>query len=327
MVTSIPFFGLFVVGFVTERRRLLNGVPLLIGLFLFLVGLLFELIEVPAIDAVLGGGVVVAAGFLFFVLVLLPGFLIANGILMWRRERRRLGNLLSLLAGLGLLGFTPVVTLVGKGLLPRPVEVVIGASALVFCYLCLAFTCYLLYSIVYGRVPPRPGVGFVVVLGSRLVGSAVPPLLASRLDRARTAYVAEERHPVVITSGGQGADEDVPEARAMADYLISAGIPADRVLMEDRSTTTRQNLTYSKEIMRTHDPDYRCVLVTNNFHAFRTALLARRLGVNGQVLGSRTALYYLPSATIREFIGILRDNWKVNAIICALLVAAYVLTA
>lgn len=328
MLTSIPFFGLFAISFTIERRRLINGVLLMIGLFLFLVGLLFELLEVPAVEAVLGGGAVLGAIFVLVTMVLLPVFLVINGIFMLRRERLRLGNLLSLLAGLGLLAFGPVVTLVGKGFVPRPLEVVIVCVGIVVGYLCLAFSCYVLYSVVYGRVPHRAGVDFVVVLGSRLIGSTVPPLLASRLDRARKTYESEQAKqadgtPMIVTSGGQGGDEAVPEARAMADYLLAAGVPDDRLLVEDRSTTTRENLLYSKEIMAGRDRDYRCVLVTNNFHAFRTALLARKLGVNGQVIGSRTAWYYLPSATIREFIGILRDNLPVNAAICVVLAVAY----
>jgi uncharacterized SAM-binding protein YcdF (DUF218 family) len=128
---------------------------------------------------------------------------------------------------------------------------------------------------------------------------------------------------MIITSGGRGSDEETTEAAAMASYLIAAGVPAERILLEDRSTTTRENLVNSRELMIARDPGYRCLLVTNNFHAFRTALIAREVHVNGQVVGAPTAWYYLPSATIREFVGILRDHWLVNVLLIgALLVAA-----
>ena len=89
MLTSIPFFGLFAISFAIERRRLFNGVLLMIGLFLFLVGLLFELIELPAVEAVVDGGAVLAAVFLLTTMVLLPVFLVIDGIVILRRERRR----------------------------------------------------------------------------------------------------------------------------------------------------------------------------------------------------------------------------------------------
>ncbi len=68
-------------------------------------------------------------------------------------------------------------------------------------------------------------------------------------------------------------------------------------------------------------------MVTNNFHTLRTALMARRLKVNGQVIGSHTALYYLPSATIREFAGFLRDHRISNGIFCGLLIALFLVPA
>ncbi len=124
---------------------------------------------------------------------------------------------------------------------------------------------------------------------------------------------------MLLVSGGKGSDEKVAEARAMADWLISEGVPADHIVLEDRSTTTEENMRFSREIMEAHDPAYRCVVVTNNFHAFRAAMLARKTGVNGQVLGSPTAKYYWPSATIREFVAIFWEHRTVNLVICGLL--------
>jgi uncharacterized SAM-binding protein YcdF (DUF218 family) len=129
------------------------------------------------------------------------------------------------------------------------------------------------------------------------------------------------RTPQLITSGGQGPDEDVPESHAMADYLIEHGVPADRVLREDRSTSTFENLTFSREIMVGLVPKYRCLVVTNNFHVLRAAFIARKAKVNGQVIGSPTAAYYWPSATIREFIAILADHRLANAVIVLLILA------
>lgn len=106
----------------------------------------------------------------------------------------------------------------------------------------------------------------------------------------------------------------------MAEYLIERGFPAALIEREDRSTTTEQNLRYSKSIMEKAHPDYRCVVVTNNYHVFRAAVTARRAGVRGHVVGSPTAAYFWPSAMIREFVAILRTYWRTNLAVCLLLV-------
>jgi len=128
----------------------------------------------------------------------------------------------------------------------------------------------------------------------------------------------------VVTSGGQGPDEDLPESHAMAGYLVENGVPRERILLEDRSRTTFENLTFSAEIMKERKADYRCTVVTNNFHVLRAALIARRAKVNGQVIGSPTAWYFWPSATIREFVAILVDHKIKNLVICGLIVLSQV---
>jgi uncharacterized SAM-binding protein YcdF (DUF218 family) len=165
-----------------------------------------------------------------------------------------------------------------------------------------------------------------MVLGAGLNdGDQVPPLLASRLERARRVYqtLAGRRgtSPVLIVSGGQGSDERVSEAEAMARYLTGRGVPEDHVVREDQSRTTEENLTFSQAIMERSRPGYRCIIVTSNYHVFRTAIVARRLGVNGQVTGARTAGYYWPSAMLREFAAVFLSYKTVNFGICALIVA------
>jgi uncharacterized SAM-binding protein YcdF (DUF218 family) len=198
-----------------------------------------------------------------------------------------------------------------------------AAAVLVVCYWAFLFFCYLTYGFVYRRMPIRRAVDFVVVLGAGLMGGRrVSPLLASRLERARSVYESLDAQgaPILIVSGGKGSDERLSEAEAMADYLVESGFPADRILKEDQSRTTEENLLYSAALMRETRPEgYRCVVVTNDFHSFRAALIARDLGVPAQVVGSPTAAYFLPSATIREFIAVFVRYWKVNVPICAFL--------
>lgn len=324
-VIGALWFGAFVVSFRRDRRRLRNGVYLVMALLFSALGILLALGPVSPVGIAV---TLLMVTLVPLVTLTLAVFLIANGVTMIRREGHSPANLLSLLAGLGIFGFVVLIVLTNA----THSEPLLGFTLVVtgsLAYLSFVFTCYLLYSILYGRIRHRGDVDFVVVLGSRLFGSKVPPLLASRLDRGRAAFdaaTATGRTPEMITSGGRGPDEDVAEARAMADYLIARGVPENRIIVEDRSRTTLENLTLSKAIMEQRNPGYRCVVVTNNFHAFRAALTAREAGVNGQVIGSRTAFYFWPSATLREFAAILMEHWVLNVGICLALSAAFLTT-
>lgn len=314
----------FLVGVVRDRRRFGNAVTLGLTLAAVALGLLSQLAEAspgPVFEIVAGAVVLLPA----VGVVVLACFLLSNGVKMVRKEGRRPANLLSLLAGLGIFG---VIGLSIAAAVDRS-DALSGAAAsvlLVVGYVSFLFLCFVGYSFLYGRLQISHHVDFVVVLGSGLrAGSQVPPLLASRLHRARAVYekqAARGRPPVVVTSGGQGSDEKLPESHAMAAYLIERGLPADHVVCEDRSSTTEENLRFSVEIMRAANPDYRCVVVTNNYHVFRAALTASETGVRGQVIGSPTAAYFWPSATIREFAAVFLSHKPVNFGICLLLALA-----
>jgi len=317
---AIFFLLLAAVGVRRDRRRFSNAVYLGLALTFLAFALLVTLGQVDSVlaETVLIGIVLAPA----LATLVLAGLLIANGLKMLRKEGRRLANLLSLLCGLGIL--VVVALLLAATQADSPVLVVIARTVfLLACYLSFLFLCFIGYAYLYGRLIPRQDVDYVVVLGSGLLGGTrVPPLLASRLERGRALYerqAAYGRPPLLIVSGGQGPDEQLPEAHAMAAWLTDRGFPADRIVLEDRSRTTEENLRNSRELMAAADPDYRCVVVTNNFHAFRAAILARKESVNGQVAGSPTAAYFWPSATIREFLAVLAGYKWINLTVCGLL--------
>ncbi|GHA29038.1 membrane protein [Streptomyces spiroverticillatus] len=324
MIVFVPA-GLFllalVVGMLRDRRRLRNGFYLVFALFFTLVGVMLKAGQKhPALAAGIAGGLLLLA--LLSALVL-AWFLVRNGLTMVRKEGRSPANLLSLLAGLGMIGLgAMLVASLATG--SRALSTVTVVAVLVVGYVSFLFTCFLLYSLLYGWFRPRGRIDFVVVLGSGLIRNKVPPLLAGRLDKGRRVYesqLAAGGSPMLVTSGGQGPDEDRPEGQAMAEYLIEAGVPEDRIIQETRSRTTEENLAFSGALMRDVDPGYRCVVVTNNYHAFRAALMARKTGINGQVVGSRTARYFWPSAIIREFVAVFMQHKVVNFGMCALLAA------
>ncbi|MFG2867821.1 YdcF family protein [Streptomyces sp. NPDC048338] len=316
------FLLLFGVGVLRDRRRFSNAVHLGLAVTFLGLGLLAGLDAAP--PGVATTVMVVVLLVLGLGPVVLAGLLCANGVKMVRKEGRRPANLLSLLAGLLILG---LLALMATALVTRSktLGIAVGTGVAVLAYVSFLFLCFIGYAYLYGRMGVRRDAAFVVVLGSGLIGGRrVPPLLASRLERGRQMYeVLAARGgaaPLLITSGGRGPDEELPESHAMADYLVERGFPADRIVREDRSRTTEENLLFSKELMEERAPGAGCVIVTNNFHAFRAALMARRAGVDGQVVGSPTAAYFWPSATMREFAAVFLHYRKVNLGICLILV-------
>lgn len=314
---AVLFLLAFCVGVLRDRRRFSNAVFLgLAGVF----ALSAWLVELIREDEQLGRSVVVGLLVLATLgIIVLSGFLVSNGVTMIRKEGRSPANLLSLLGGIALLGL--LALLVAAWVLhTRTLLVVAGTAVALAGYVGFLFLCFISYAFLYGRLHLRRKADYVVVLGSGLVGgSSVPPLLAGRLERARAVHArlsVRGRQPVLLTSGGQGPDEDLPEAHAMADYLVERGFPAELVEREDRSASTEENLRFSKSIMEKANPDYRCVIVTNNYHVFRAAMTSRRVGVRGHVVGSATASYFWPSAMIREFVAIFLAYRRTNLGIC-----------
>ncbi|MFK0254390.1 YdcF family protein [Streptomyces sp. NPDC090445] len=317
---------LFLASMWKDRRRFRNAVLLGLTLIWASIGVLFLIPSLPpvlAIAAVVLVLLVPALGTL-----VLGVFLVRNGITMLRKEGRRPANLLSLAAGLGIFGLIALIAYTGDRGSPA-MDAAVGGLVLLVGYVSFLFACFLAYAFLYGRTHVRSEVDYVVVLGSGLVGGErVPPLLASRLEKGRRIQAAQAARnggkvPLLLVSGGQGPDEKLAEARAMADWLIAQGVAPELIRLEDRSRTTDENLAFSRALMEEETgPDYRCVVVTNNFHAFRAAMTARKAGVNGQVVGSPTARYFWPSATIREFVAVFWEHRLVNLVVCGAIVVA-----
>ena len=322
---AVAALAAFVVGMIRDTRSFSNAVFLGLALAFGALSFAERLAETPERSArllLLALVLLVAAG--PFVAAI---YLVVNGITMMRREGARLANLLSLLAGLAIfavLGLDFTADRAGS----EKLSLFSTAAVLLSGYVSFLFVSYVIYALIYSRLGVDRGADFVVALGSGLKdGGRVTPLLASRLERARAVYdtlvpdgAAGAADPVLIVSGGKGSDERVSEAEAMAGYLVERGFPADRVVREDRSRSTEENVRFSKAIMDRSRPASRCVIVTSSYHAFRAAIIARRVGVNGQVTGAPTAAYYWPSAVLREFAAVFLSHKVVNFGICALIV-------
>lgn len=155
------------------------------------------------------------------------------------------------------------------------------------------------------RDPPKSDKPPVVVVLGCQVRNGAPSLLLS--ERIRTAYEYLSAHPecVCIVSGGQGPDESMSEAECMFRELTRMGIAPERIYPEDRSTTTRENLQFSKEIMERRKLGDTIILITNSWHEFRAHMIAESLDIPCGTEGADTPLWLLPCNYLRELYGIL----------------------
>lgn len=178
------------------------------------------------------------------------------------------------------------------------------------------FAAILLFCSVEGLILSRyhaqaaPGADYVVVLGAQWKSTGPSEVLRRRLARAAD-YLDDNPDAKVIVSGGQGENEIMSEAAGMRDYLVKMGIEESRILVEDRSSNTCENLVFSGQLLDRQQDSV--VIVTNNFHMFRALSIAKKQGyahVEGLAAGSLPGM--APNNLLREFLGVLKDFWVGN---------------
>ena len=308
---ALIWWGLFIHSFSKDRSRYRNCYLLFLAL----------LSTAPFIISISGQYTiqVLLVTFLTVSIALLiaPFSLIHNGIVMIKKEGRSPAHLLSL--GLG------IAVLIGELLTAFNVIYYSGAygitaaenyshtppfliSAIIIItvvYGSMAFVVFMLYSLFLMVIPRRKDFDYVIIHGAGLLeGDRISKLLQDRLDKAIDVYRRDPSPTKLIPSGGQGSDEAVSEAEAMKNYLVGQGIPEDDIILEDRSMTTLENLRFSKDIIDSREGRKYTALVTSNYHVYRALRYCRKVGLKCKGIGSRVALYFWPSALIREFIAV-----------------------
>jgi len=147
----------------------------------------------------------------------------------------------------------------------------------------------------------------IVVLGSRAPNGHPSATLSARLD---TALVQAEQFPqaLVLVSGGVDLGEQRSEAQAMGDYLRAKGLPAQRIVQEERSTSTAQNLDFSKPLLaaRGIGLDAPMLIVSSDFHTLRAGWIARKAGyAKAWTAGAPTPLSVRYNAWLREYFAVI----------------------
>lgn len=149
------------------------------------------------------------------------------------------------------------------------------------------------------------GLDYLVVLGAQMKSGGPSKALQYRLDEA-IRYLEENPGTQVIVSGGQGSDEHISEAQGMYNYLIEKGIDPVRIIKEDKSKNTFQNLTFSAEFL--DEANDSVGVVSNNFHIFRAEKIAQKAGyANIYGIAAKGEPFLQFNNMMREFFGVMKD--------------------
>ncbi len=242
------------------------------------------------------------------IVLLIPGMVLVSysGFLLLRNNFN-LGNILPALLGIPLLLygiFAPYLNIwFAKGI----GKIVKWIFLIGYAFLIAVFTVFGIMMVQAANTVPPSGADAVMVLGAALKGKEPSDTLARRLDTAM-GYAQQNPDALILVSGGQGSQEEIPESHAMRQYLIDHGIEKDRIIIEDQSTSTRENFLNSKKILDEifGEGTYTTVFVTNDYHILRAQITAKAAGMtNVHGMAWRTLAYTAPPSYMRESLALL----------------------
>lgn len=223
-----------------------------------------------------------------------------NGIIISMTSNLNLGNILTLLLGIVLL----FVGVFWKKLnIKSPKWLKIAFFLLVAIVLVFSSSLYF-----YGKSDNAAyDEDAVIVLGAGLRGERPSSTLKGRLNAA-IEYHKKNPNAVIVVSGGQGHDEDISESLAMERYLVSYGVPQNKIIKEEKSTSTYENFKFSKEILDgLLGNDYKIAYITNDYHVFRAGRIAQNAGFeNITHIHSDTIWHSVLPGVLRECVGVMK---------------------
>lgn len=320
----LAFFLVFYWSYHHEKTNLRNG--FLFNLFLIVFSSYSVYISIITQDLIVFGVLIflgsIALAVLLFGLIGLTILLYWNGAIMVKREAHSLANLLTLLLAIALT-FLLIYNHFIAQMLPEWLGLALSVLPFSLMYFSISFLNYLTLSILYQWNQPKWNQDYIIVLGAGLIdGQFVTPLLAKRIDQAIDFYRQQLTRtgvaPFLVMSGGKGSDEKISEAQAMANDAIAKGIPENKILLEEQSTTTFENMLFSKNLIFSRQEQANVIFSSNNYHILRAGIFAKQAQLQADGIGAKTALYYLPTAFLREFIAIIAIHKKKHFIRIAL---------
>ena len=330
-----------------EKRRYSYAIIMNVGLLLFIdvnilrmINLLIKNWNVLSIVDIYNNTI---KSFSYFAMLTLPCIIVLSlysiitNIVLIKKEGYSINNLLGIALGalslLGLGGSQTIYYLVSKLLVGTDKQIIKYALEI-----CINATLSYFYTLVIATLycnvkaannTPKYDKDFIIILGSQInKDGTLKPLLKGRTDKAiefaNAQYKNSNKKIIYIPSGGQGEDETISEAEAIKRYLIQNGIDKKQIIIEDKSTSTYENLKNSKTIINKIKREGSIVFSTTNYHVFRSGIIANREGIECEGIGSKTKWYFYTNALIREFIANIVEERK-NHIILLLMINATLL--
>ena len=269
-----------------------------------------------------------------FIFVFSAALFISNVSLLMH-ERKRFVNVLGIILSMLLAAGEVFLFIFDFSASGSQTEVMIhDLIANTFACFYLYFECMLIGAMIANIIvvsyKPEKDKDYMIILGCGLRKDGTPtPLLRGRIDRALAFYEEQKKETgkelTFVTSGGQGQDEANSESLAMKRYLMEHGVPEERIIEEDRSRDTLENMKFSKEKILERCPDAKIAFSTTNYHVFRSGIFARRVKMRAVGIGAKTKWYFWPNSSVREFVGLLSAHKLKQAIILSSMIAFYVL--
>ena len=213
-----------------------------------------------------------------------------EGIKVIKHEGVKPSNLLSMLFSILLYVYLSVWPMIGnlrKNTLSTMLYVIISFSAVYVLSLMAMYSLSAILNLIH--LKKNRNADYIVVLGSGIIGKKVTPLLAARIERGMELLYSNP-NAVLIMSGGQGPGEDIPESVAMAAYAVGKGVDAERIIMEQKSVSTEENLLFSRKLIDKEAP--KIVIVTTAYHVFRALILAKQQGLKCVGFGAKTKMVF-----------------------------------
>lgn len=313
-----------------DARTLLSGASLffmMMCLAVFLLLTLYEYAQWLAVHELMIGILTILFIMTMCCIIAFPAVLIlvffVEGIKVIRHEGIKPANLLSMLFSLLLciyLAVWPVMGDLGKNRLGITLYKMISFSAVYILSLLAVYSLSAVLNLFH--LKKQRNADYIVVLGAGIIGDHVTPLLAARIEKG-IELLCYNPNAVLLMSGGQGPGEDIPESHAMAAYAVNKGVDAEKIIMEQKSVSTQENLRFSRELMSKQKPQI--MIVTTAYHVFRALILAKQQGIRCVGFGAKTKWYFTLNAFIREFVGYLRLTWKKHAFVIGI-VAVIIIT-
>lgn len=330
-IAFIPFLLMSIV-FITHMRKeprgMLTGVLFLIYLITIGTTGLFSLFyyseilqkNTAAYSLVMVLGIIFIVAIALFPFVLIITYFI-QGILILKKEGLRLNNVLSLAFSIALVIYIFVwplfrlknLTNVYEKPLLLIADLVYKMLSFIFIYLLFLMAMYCISAILnLIHIGRNKKLDYIIVLGAGIKGKQVTPLLAGRIDKG-IELLKYNPSAKLILSGGMGPGEDIPEGVAMAAYAKDKGVSDERIIVEDKSKNTYENLLFSSKLI--DKENHKLALVTTSYHVFRALVFAKKLNIPCIGYGSKTKWYFTLNALIREYIGYLSISYRFHMLV------------